>query len=51
MSNLELYKKAFCETFEIAETALEGLEYQGIENWDSVGHMALITALEDGSIL
>ena len=47
MTNLELYKKSFCETFEIQEDALKGLVYQGIPSWDSVGHMGLIGTLED----
>jgi acyl carrier protein len=47
MSNLEKYNKAFMETFEITEDQLEGLKYQDIEAWDSVGHMGLIAALED----
>lgn len=47
MTNLEKYSQAFCETFEITEDKLEGLKYQGVETWDSVGHMALIAALED----
>lgn len=46
MTNLEKYNKAFMETFEIDESKLPGLEYQGIATWDSVGHMALIAALE-----
>ena len=46
MTNLEKYNKAFMETFEIDESQLPGLEYQGIATWDSVGHMALIAALE-----
>lgn len=47
MTNLEKYNKAFMETFEVEEDRLAGLEYQGIEAWDSVGHMELIAALED----
>lgn len=47
MTNLEKYQNAFIETFEVEKGALEGLEYQGIEAWDSVGHMNLIGALED----
>lgn len=47
MTNLEKYNKAFTETFEITENQLEGLKYQDIEAWDSVGHMSLIAALED----
>lgn len=47
MSNLEKYNNAFIETFEIDEGQLEGLKYQDIEAWDSVGHMSLVAALED----
>ena len=47
MSNLEKYNKAFMETFEITEDQLEGLKYQDIKAWDSVGHMGLIAALEE----
>lgn len=47
MSNLEMYNNAFKEAFNIADTDLAGLEYQGIPAWDSVGHMNLISALED----
>lgn len=47
MSNLEKYNSIFTETFEIGEDALEGLKYQGISAWDSIGHMTLISALEN----
>lgn len=48
MSNLETYNKVFMESFELSdETALDGLEYQGIELWDSVGHMGMIACLEE----
>lgn len=47
MQNVELYKQAFIESFEIEEKDLETLEYQDIEMWDSVGHMVLMTALEE----
>lgn len=48
MTNLEKYKNAFVEGLELsAEEVTESLEYQGIPNWDSVGHMALIACLED----
>jgi acyl carrier protein len=46
--NIEIYKNAFIESFEITEDLLETLEYQSIVNWDSVGHMSLMGALEDG---
>ncbi len=47
MSNIETYNKVFCETLQIEESKLKGLEYQGVELWDSVGHMTLMAALED----
>ena len=47
MNNLEKYNKIFAETFEIKEGELGGLTYQGIAEWDSVGHMSLISALEN----
>ena len=47
MTNLEKYNKAFCESFEITEDKLDGLKYQDIELWDSVGHMTLVANLED----
>lgn len=47
MTNLELYNKAFTDTFEVSEDQLPTLEYQAIGAWDSVGHMSLVAALED----
>jgi len=47
MSNLEKYNKAFCDTLQIEEKQLKGLQYQGTELWDSVGHMSLMAELED----
>ena len=48
MSNREKYDKAFIESFNIGKEKLDSsLEYQSIPEWDSVGHMSLIAALED----
>ena len=48
MTNLEKYDGAFIEIFEIEQQELnDSLEYQSIDSWDSVGHMALIAELED----
>jgi len=47
MTNLEKYNNAFMKTFMIEADKLPGLKYQAIEAWDSVGHMALMAALED----
>lgn len=47
MNNIEKYKNAFFETFNVKDEQLISLEYQGINEWDSVGHMNLISALEE----
>ena len=47
MTNLEKLTNVFAETFEIDADQTKGLVYQGIEAWDSVGHMSLIAAIED----
>lgn len=48
MTNLEKYNQVFVDSFEISdENQLPELEYQGIELWDSVGHMGMIASLED----
>ena len=43
----EQYRQAFIEAFEAEDSQLDDLEYQGIDNWDSVGHMMLISILEE----
>lgn len=48
MENELKYKKAFLENFGLSEDELcEDLEYNGITEWDSVGHMGLMASLED----
>lgn len=47
MSNIELYKNAYVESFEIEIGIVEDLEYQSIPEWDSVGHMLLMSTLEE----
>lgn len=47
MSNLEKYNLAFTDSLGIDESKLAGLTYQSIPEWDSVGHMSLIAAIED----
>ena len=47
MTNKEKYDNVFIETFGVDEGQLDNLKYQDIKEWDSVGHMSLIAALED----
>lgn len=47
MTNLEKYVAAFTSTLLVEEPILANLKYQDIAAWDSVGHMSLMTALEE----
>ncbi|MDG3575269.1 acyl carrier protein [Rhizobium sp. YJ-22] len=47
MSNRDKYDTAFTETFMVDASELPALKYQEIPTWDSVGHMALMAALEE----
>jgi len=47
MSNRKKYVAAFTSTLMVDESVLPDLKYQDIAAWDSVGHMALMTALEE----
>ena len=48
LSNIEKYENAFMESFDIEKKVLnEELKYESIPEWDSVGHMTMISNLED----
>ena len=48
MNNKHLYDQAFMESFSISESVLgDDLIYNSIPEWDSVGHMSLISELEE----
>ncbi len=47
MTNTEKYINAFVEALEVDESVVLGLVYQGIEEWDSVGHMSLVAEIEE----
>ena len=47
MTNIEKYINAFTEALEVKEDQVEDLEYQAIAEWDSVGHMTLVSAIEE----
>ena len=48
MNNTQKYNQAFIENFSISERELTvDLIYNSIPEWDSVGHMGLIAALEE----
>ena len=48
MSNKENYKKTFIEALSIKEDQFnENMKYNDISEWDSIGHMTLISTLEE----
>jgi acyl carrier protein len=47
MTNLEKYINAFAESLEVSPEEVPALKYGESDQWDSVGHMSLIAALED----
>ena len=47
MTNLEKYTQAFCDSLDVSKDEAEKLEYQAISAWDSVGHMELVSAVEE----
>jgi acyl carrier protein len=46
MDNNKKYSTAFSSTFSIDEDNLTNLEYNDIDEWDSIGHMTLIAEIE-----
>lgn len=47
MNNLQKLNDAFVSSFGVDESQLSELSKCNSDNWDSVGHMTLITYLED----
>ena len=48
MSNLEKYKNTFIKSLDIKESDFkESIQYNDVPEWDSIGHMTLISALEE----
>ena len=47
MTTKQKYDKVFTDSFSVGEDKLANLEYNTIPEWDSVGHMEMITALEE----
>ena len=51
MSKLEKYKNAFKDSLSIKDDDInEKLEYNSIPEWDSIGHMTLMSKLEEFAI-
>jgi acyl carrier protein len=47
MTNSDQYKKTFSKALSIPEDFDEKLKYNEIPEWDSIGHMTLISELEE----
>lgn len=47
MENNEKYAKAFMDILKVSPEQLPTLSYQDVKEWDSIGHLALISALEE----
>ena len=49
MNNKEKYITIFTDSLEINKTKFkEDIKYNEVPEWDSIGHMTLMTGLEDG---
>lgn len=47
MDNLNTYNNVFFATFGVSESLLKTLKLKESEQWDSVGHISLIAAIEE----
>tara|TARA_B100000900_G_C19966530_1_gene467987 strand:- start:47 stop:289 length:243 start_codon:yes stop_codon:yes gene_type:complete len=48
MSKIENYSKVFKNALNLEDAKFsENIKYNEVEEWDSIGHMTLISALED----
>ena len=48
MSNMDQLREAFRSALGLPDGyPVDGLEYRGIEQWDSLAHMALVAEIED----
>ena len=47
MSLIEKYNEVFITNLSVTAAQLHDLAYQSVPAWDSVGHMGLITVLEE----
>tara|TARA_B100000795_G_C22791950_1_gene437406 strand:+ start:720 stop:962 length:243 start_codon:yes stop_codon:yes gene_type:complete len=46
--NNEIYKKVFIDSLSVSPSDFnENIKYNEITEWDSIGHMTLMSALED----
>ena len=47
MKNLEIIQNIFTNSLGVKLNQLEELKYNDVPSWDSIGHMSLMTEIED----
>jgi acyl carrier protein len=47
MKNLEIIQNIFTNSLGVELNQLEELKYNEVPSWDSIGHMSLMTEIED----
>ena len=48
MTNREKYDQVFIDSFSVTTDQLnDGLVYQSVQQWDSIGHMGMVANLEE----
>jgi acyl carrier protein len=47
MKNLEIIQNIFTNSLGVELNQLEELKYNDVPSWDSIGHMSLMTEIED----
>ena len=47
MTNLEKYNTIFCEVFRLSSKEIETARFKVTQQWDSVGHVTLISRIEE----
>mgnify|MGYP006089151867 CR=1 FL=1 len=49
MENKQKYKSIFIESLSISESSFsDNIKYNEVPEWDSIGHMTLMSGLEEG---
>ncbi len=48
MNNKERYKEVFVNSLALKDDFSEELKYNDVPEWDSIGHMTLMSGLEEG---
>ena len=47
MKNIDIINEIFTRNLGVSVTELDGLKYNDVPSWDSIGHMTLMSEIED----